>query len=196
MSDAGRVLYFARHGETPWNLEGRWQGHTDVALSDRGREQAAALGARLAGLGIAHVRASDLSRARETAAIVAAALGIADVVIDPDLRERAFGVFEGLTREECATRHPEVWADYERDRRIYPPGAEAHESVLARMNAAVRAAHGAAAPEDAVLMVSHGGAVRLMLSAATGRPLPPMPNGSVYRVLFDGERFLDVRDVG
>jgi broad specificity phosphatase PhoE len=195
MSD-GRVLYLARHGETPWNLEGRWQGHTDVALSERGREQAAALGARLAGLGIAHVRASDLSRARETATIVAAALGLTDVVVDPDLRERAFGVFEGLTREECASRHPAVWADYERDRRIYPPGAEAHENVLARMNAAVRAAHTAAASDDAVLLVSHGGSVRLMLSAATGRPLPPMPNGSVYRVVFDGDRFTEVDHIG
>ena len=196
MASDGRVLYLARHGETPWNLEGRWQGHTDVALSERGREQAAALGARLAGLGIAHVRASDLSRAHETATIVAAALGVADVIVDPDLRERAFGVFEGLTRDECATRHPEVWADYERDRRIFPPGAEAHEHVLARMNAAVRRAAGATeANGAAVLVVSHGGSIRLMLSAALGQPLPPMPNGSVYRVVLDGEHFTDVQNL-
>jgi broad specificity phosphatase PhoE len=193
----GRVLYLARHGETPWNNEGRWQGHTDVALSDRGREQAMALGARVRDKGIAHVCSSDLSRAKETAEIVARQIGLAGVVVDPDLRERAFGVFEGLTREECAARHPEVWADYERDRRIYPPGAEAHEHVLARMSAAVRrAALAPAGDGQAVLVVSHGGSVRLLLSAATGQALPPIPNGGVYRVVLAGDRLVDVKSLG
>jgi broad specificity phosphatase PhoE len=192
-----RVLYLARHGETAWNLEGRWQGHTDVALSDRGRAQAIALAGRLVGLGIAHVHASDLSRARETAEIVARHLALADVAVDPDLRERAFGVFEGLTREECAARHPDVWADYERDRRIHPPGAEPHESVLARVTGAMRrAAAQPHAPDTAVLVVSHGGSMRLLLSAVTGQPQPPIANGGLFRVVFDGEVFTDVENFG
>jgi probable phosphoglycerate mutase len=106
---APRTLYLARHGETDWNLEGRWQGQTDIGLNGSGRAQAAALAERLAGHGIAHVSASDLSRARQTAEIVARRLGVATVAVDHALRERGFGVFEGLTREECAQRFPDSW---------------------------------------------------------------------------------------
>jgi probable phosphoglycerate mutase len=190
-----RVLYFARHGETPWNLAGRWQGHTDVALSDRGREQALALATRLTGAGLGQVRTSDLVRARETAEIVARHLALGEVGVDPDLRERGFGVFEGLTREECAAQHPEVWAIYERDRRLFPPGAESHEHVIARLREAVRRAAGAPG-KDGVLLVSHGGSIRLLLSAATGRQLPPIGNGGLFRAVLDGDDLRDVQDMG
>src|SRR5215213_2410221 len=109
-SAASRTLLLARHGETAWNSEGRWQGHTDIALSPRGREQAVALAGRLQRLGhaVARIRSSDLGRARETAEIVARTLGVTDLGVDPRLRERGFGVFEGLTREECGARYPDL----------------------------------------------------------------------------------------
>jgi probable phosphoglycerate mutase len=89
-----RHLFLARNGETDWNLAGRWQGHTDVPLNATGRAQAGALAERLRGEGIATVGASDLSRARHTAEIVAAALGVPVALVDPDLREQRFGRFE------------------------------------------------------------------------------------------------------
>src|SRR6185369_10870266 len=136
---ARRFFYLARHGETSWNLAGRWQGQTDVGLNDRGREQAEALAGRLRGHGIARVRASDLLRARETAEIVARTLGLGGgVSIDPALRERGYGVFEGLTRDQCAAQHPEAWACYMADRTFAPPGAERQQDLVLRMRAAIQ----------------------------------------------------------
>ena len=126
------------------------------------------------------------SRARETAAIAAPHLGLRDldVVVDAGLRERGYGVFEGLTRHECEARHPEDWARYQADRTHTPAQAEPQAQVVARMQAAViRAAARAAREEDAVLIVSHGGAIRALLTATTGIRPPPMENGAVFRVV-------------
>src|SRR5436309_15386015 len=97
-----RTVYLARHGETAWNREGRWQGHTDVVLNEAGQEQARRLAERLRGASVVEVRASDLARAWQSAEIVAAALGVAAVVRDPDLGERGVGGFAGLARQEWA----------------------------------------------------------------------------------------------
>ncbi len=192
------ILFLARHGETDWNRANRWQGHTDVALNDVGRAQAAALGARLRGLGVARVFASDLSRARETAEIVAGLLGAPFLGVDADLRERGFGVFEGLTRVECEARHPEAWRLYSGDPRCPPPGAEPHDRVVARMGAALRRL--AAAPDGAddpgpALVVSHGGAIRALLSHERGAPLPPIPNGASFRIVIEGGRFVEIDEL-
>ena len=93
------TLLLVRHGETDWNAEGKLQGHTDRPLNDYGRRQAQALADRLAGEAIDAVYASDLSRARETAEILGARLGL-PVVVDPDLREKNWGSWEGLTSDE------------------------------------------------------------------------------------------------
>ena len=104
---AARIIYLSRHGETDWNAEGRWQGHTDKPLNDNGRGQARALAESLRRTGLAGVVSSDLLRARETAEIVAAALGLTIDYFDPDLRERTIGVFEGLhPRRLRADPHP------------------------------------------------------------------------------------------
>jgi probable phosphoglycerate mutase len=193
-------VYLARHGETEWNRMGRWQGHTDVVLSEIGREQANALGERLRGLGIGRVLTSDLARARETAEIVARAIGVSTPALDRDLRERAFGRFEGLTREECAVRFPDDWALYRTDPTCIPPGGEPHHEVIARMAVAVRRAAGVVDPRapaaSSVLVISHGGSIRALLSHVTGTPLPPMQNAAVFRlsVLPTGD-FADVERV-
>jgi broad specificity phosphatase PhoE len=188
MAIVPRTLLFARHGETSWNHEARWQGHTDIALNDRGREQAAALAARLRGLGVGHVFSSDLQRARETAAIVAKLLMVDQVTVDPRLRERGFGAFEGLTRDDCASRFPEIWAAYEADRRVMPPGSEPHDAVIARLRAGVAAAIATARDDAAVLVVGHGGALRLFLTSVFDRPFAPIANGAVLRaaIIRDG----------
>jgi broad specificity phosphatase PhoE len=181
----GRILYLARHGETSWNREGRWQGHTDIALNDVGRGQARWLGELLRGLDIARIHSSDLRRARQTAEAAAEILGVAQIVIDAELRERSFGVFEGLTREECASRHPELWTSYRADPRQVPPGAESQEALAARMHAAVGRAVARKHPSDdaPVLVVSHGGSIRALLARATGTMPPPLENVAVFRVV-------------
>jgi len=180
---AQRVLFLARHGETAWNLEQRWQGQTDVDLNDAGRAQAAALAARLAAHRITRVVASDLARARETAEIIARQLGLDDVLLDAGLRERGYGIFEGLTRAECEAQHPEEWARYVADHRHTPTRAELDAVVAARMQAAVaRAGAHANGTGGAVLVVSHGGSIRALIAAATGWRPPPMGNGDTYRV--------------
>jgi len=178
------VLFLARHGETSWNREQRWQGQVDIGLNSSGLAQAQALAERLVGRGITHIVASDLSRARETAEIVARHLGIADLSIDPDLRERGYGVFEGLTREECESQQPSDWARYLADRTYTPARGERQELVVARMRiAVVRAATLAPTPEAPVLVVGHGGAIRALIAADTGLRPPPMENGATFRAL-------------
>lgn len=152
---------------------------------------------RLRDLNVRHVRSSDLGRARETAEIVARALEIPEVIVDRRLRERGFGAFEGLTREECMQRFPDVWAAYESDRRVMPTGSEPHEQVIGRLEQGVRSALDATAGmPGALLIVGHGGSLRLLLAAAFGRPFPPIGNAGLLRVLAVGHRLESVEDLG
>jgi len=185
-----RIIYLARHGETEWNRVGRWQGKTDIPLSDVGREQARALRDRVRGRGILRVYASDLGRARETADIVAAALGLTPVTLDERLRERGFGCFEGLTRAECQRHHPEAWARYLADRRSTPPDAEPQAQVVERMRAALVDVATATPDGGAVLAVSHGGAIRSFVHAITGLAPPPLDNAALFRARFEEDRFV------
>lgn len=177
-----RVAYLARHGETEWNREHRWQGQTDTPLNAAGRAQALALAAKIERCAVTRVHTSDLSRARETAEIVARWLGLGPVVPDPDLRERNFGVFEGLTFAECAEKLPEMWARY-LAKRTRPDEAESDQALADRV---IRGVKRAVAGDGIALIVTHGGAMRAYLQA-TG--VPPatdddfaLPNGAVVRL--------------
>jgi 2,3-bisphosphoglycerate-dependent phosphoglycerate mutase len=101
-----------RHGETEWNAERRIQGQIDIGLNDTGRRQAVAAGRWLRAAGITALYASDLRRAWDTAAEIGRALDL-QAVATPDLRERRYGVFEGLTYAEAARRFPEGYAAFE-----------------------------------------------------------------------------------
>lgn len=130
---APRVL-LVRHGESTWNAEGRWQGQADPPLSDRGREQARAAATHLPAA--TAVVASDLERARETAALLVATRAL-DVVIDTDLRERDAGAFSGLTRADIHDRFPGALPDDPRRRPddeglVAPPGWELDDDVVTR----------------------------------------------------------------
>ncbi len=126
---ATRILAI-RHGETAWNVDGRLQGHRDIPLGDTGRVQARRLAQALAGRGdIDAIVSSDLSRALETARIVAEAQGL-PVTTDIGLRERCFGDFEGRTFAEVSAAWPaeaERWR--RRDPDWSPPGEQA-ETLL------------------------------------------------------------------
>jgi broad specificity phosphatase PhoE len=186
-----RRLYIARHGETDWNAGRRLQGAADIPLNDAGRAQARALAAELASAGIVAVTTSDLGRAHETGAIAAAALGLAAPAVDPELRERSFGVFEGLTREELEARFPAEWSAWLANATA-PPGAEPAPAVVARMKRAIERLLELPGP---ALVVSHGAAMRLVLTELGGRPVQPIANGGIYRVDAEGAaRIVDAWD--
>jgi probable phosphoglycerate mutase len=150
-------LILIRHGETAWNRERRMQGQTDTPLSDTGRAQADAVGRRLARHPFAALYSSDLSRAWETAAAIARAhVQDHDIRREPALRERTFGVFEGLTYDEMAQRYPDEHARFSaRDPDYAVPGGESprqfFERSLACLEAIARAHEG-----ESVVVVTHG----------------------------------------
>jgi probable phosphoglycerate mutase len=183
-----RLVFMTRHGETDWNLEGRWQGHTDVPLNERGRAQARAVAETLREVGLVGLVSSDLSRARETAEIVGASLGLGVAYVDADLRERMFGVFEGLTRAECERLHPEAWRAWVEEQRP-ADGVEPPSSVAARVTAAIRrAAERIGREGQPVLLVSHGSALRSVVHQATGASVGPIANGAIWRIEWDARR--------
>jgi broad specificity phosphatase PhoE len=172
------ILYLARHGETDWNADGRLQGQTDIPLNAVGRAQAVVLAARLRTASIAAIATSDLARARGTAEIVAAELGVPVTLVDAAFRERAYGIFEGLTQAQAQARDPAEWARFvEGDGTSV--GVEALADVARRMkDATLRAAMVLPSP---ALIVSHGRAIRELLATAVGMNVPAIGNGGVYR---------------
>jgi probable phosphoglycerate mutase len=178
-----RVLLFARHGETEWNATGRWQGQTDVPLNERGRAQAEALGAWLRGQRVEAIASSDLSRARETGEIAGRAIGLTVSYVDAGFRERAYGIFEGLTRDECIALYPAEWERFERDPNHLPEGVETIDHLAERMMAGLRRV--AALDERVWLIVSHGRAIRALASLVSNAVTAPLANGAAYRFVLE-----------
>jgi broad specificity phosphatase PhoE len=159
------TLLLVRHGETDWNRDGRWQGGSDTPLNDLGREQARALAEQLDG-DIDVVYSSDLARARETAEIVAAKLGL-EVRVDRRLRERGFGSWEGLTTSEIEERFSDSHRRWHAGDGHGAEDAETFEDFSARVNdflADVLRLH----PGEEVLVISHGGSMRVIHALAAG----------------------------
>jgi len=162
-------LLFVRHGETDWNAEGRLQGHTDRPLNDDGRRQAEALADRLAGEdAVDAIYASDLSRARETAEIVGERLGLT-VVIDPDLREKNWGNWEGLTGDERASVE------------FVGESTEAHRERVLRAVRRIAERH----PDQRIVVVTHGGSLRRIQAALNGVAEPVIDNCQVWPWVLD-----------
>jgi 2,3-bisphosphoglycerate-dependent phosphoglycerate mutase len=170
------TLLLVRHGETDWNRELRIQGSSDTELNATGRAQALELARELADVPLDAVYTSDLGRARETAEIVVADREL-EVKLDPDLRERRFGSWEGLTRAEIAERFPDLeHHDGETD-------DEVRQRILAAVGRIV-AAH----PGEDVLVVSHGGALNALWHHAFGERIVRWGNCAAYRLTVrDGE---------
>jgi broad specificity phosphatase PhoE len=155
-----------RHGQTPWNATGRWQGHAHVPLNDQGRQQAAQLANYLAQQqeDIAAIYSSDLSRAYETAQIISNRLG-KPVIADGRLREVDMGEWQGLTKEEIKLWDSERYEMVMRDGFHNPrPGGESGSQVQTRAVIALEAIV-AQHPESHVLVVTHGGTIRHILDA-------------------------------
>ena len=188
-----RRLTLIRHALTAWNADGRFQGHSDVPLSDDGRRQARRLARHVTGTETdAVVYASSSSRALETARI---AFPNHEIVVDPRLRELNFGVFEGHTQSENEAR--DAWREWFADpfeRRV--PGGESYRDLRERMVAWMEDAH--AAHEDHVVAVTHSGAIQMLLSWVLGVEHPRwrkriyLRHASVSRVLFrDGDMLVE-----
>lgn len=196
-------LCLVRHGETDWNVEHRIQGQQDVSLNATGEAQALSLAAQLAE---GHPRpvavySSNLQRAHATACTLAAALSL-PVNLNPALRERNFGYFEGLTGHEAKERYPEAYVHHmEREVDFDQHGGETLRGFAARALGGlveILSQH----EGQTVLVVTHGGVLDLMYRVVTDRPLSAprdfaLPNcapnwfryvrdGAVERWILDG----------
>jgi broad specificity phosphatase PhoE len=160
-------MFLVRHGATQRTAEGRFSGSVGVDLSDEGRWQAERLGERLRQERLTAVYASPLSRAVDTARVVAATCGLEPQIVD-GLREISHGHWEGLTRAEVETRFPDEYAEWEQDPFAFAPeGGESGVAVLARALPALRhivTSHAG----GRVLVVSHKATIRLLLSSLLG----------------------------
>lgn len=174
-------LYLVRHGETMANREFRYVGTRDDPLSAHGQKQATQLAEALSGLPVAAVYSSPLQRTYNTALAIAVRHSL-EVQSVEDIRECDFGEWEGLSRAEVLERSPEDsqrLREWEHDSSIAPPGGESFEALQQRVCVAVeRLAQ--AHPDQAIVLVSHVGPIKVLLSAALGAPL-----SSAFRIFLD-----------
>jgi len=191
-------LILVRHGETDWNLEGRYQGQADLPLNERGREQAKLLAERLRSERIEAIYASDLSRAYETAKIIAKALG-QEVKALESLREVDTGVWTGLTFQKVEIRYQKHLREWRADPlRVKRLEGESYLELFERTKAAIGEiveAH----PDQTVLIVGHGGNIKSIVLDALGvradRAIEiasrfAADNASLHIVQYDGDEML------
>ncbi|NJD24934.1 MAG: histidine phosphatase family protein [Betaproteobacteria bacterium] len=192
----GTRICLVRHGETPWNAERRIQGQIDIGLNAAGQRQAAAAGRWLRGAGIAALYSSDLQRARHTAEAIGAALGLAPVLY-PQLRERCYGVFEGLTYAEAQVRFPGGYAAFEGRNADYDfENGESLRALFDRVTGKLvelAAAHAG----QAIAIVVHGGVLDIVNRFVRGNPLEMprdflIPNAGLnWIVAVDGAWYIE-----
>ncbi|MFC8170648.1 histidine phosphatase family protein [Streptomyces sp. NPDC057242] len=163
----GRRIVLWRHGQTSWNLERRFQGSTDIELTETGVAQARRAARLLAALQPDAVVASDLKRAAATAAELAALTGH-DVAHDAALRETYAGEWQGLTHDEIVARYGEQYAAWKRGEPVRRGGGELETEVADRA-APVVLEHADKLPENGTLVVvSHGGTIRTTIGRLLG----------------------------
>ncbi|GAB3903533.1 histidine phosphatase family protein [Microbispora bryophytorum] len=158
-----RRVVCLRHGQTLWNVEKRFQGHTDIALDETGVAQAARAASLLAALRPTMVVASDLRRAYDTASALGRLTGL-DVAVDKDLRERGGGEWEGLTRDEIRAGWPVEYEAWE------APGGEDVAHVADRVADAIGRWASRLDENGLLVVASHGAALRLGICRMLGLP--------------------------
>jgi len=193
------LVLVARHGETDWNAERRFQGHADRPLNARGRAQARALADRLAGIPLAAALASDLARARDTAEVVATRHGLT-VRVEPELREVDVGSWTGRTEQELRETQPDAYGRWRGGLPGWRDG-ETYDEMAARVVPALRRVAADHAEDGRpILLVGHGATIRALEAAATGEDLralrarrPVVPNGSLWAVRATPSGLVDFR---
>lgn len=183
---------FIRHGETAWNTQRRLQGQLDIGLNEHGERQARAAGRWLAGqAAIDVIYASDLSRAWCTAEYIGAALGLTPLPA-PQLRERRYGLFEGLTYTEARQQHPEQYARHEaREPDFVIPDGESLQQFHDRVSNCVMALADAHAGQT-LAVVLHGGVLDIINRFVRQHPLNTprdflIPNAGLNWIVRDAE---------
>lgn len=180
------TLILLRHGETEWNLTGRWQGQAvDTPLTELGREQARIVARRLTAYPIQAIYSSDLVRAFETAQIVGQVLGLAPIA-EPGLRESDIGTWTGLTWDEITARFPDEVTAMFAGEDVRRGGGESYSEMQARLAATfdrIIAAH----PGQTVLLVGHGAALRSLIAYVLSADLAQM-----HRIVIGGNTALSV----
>jgi broad specificity phosphatase PhoE len=156
-------LVLWRHGQTEWNVQGRFQGQSDIPLDEVGEQQAERAARLLAALRPDVIISSDLGRAMATAAPLARLTGLT-VSVDKDLRERHGGAWEGLTDVQIRTRYPVEYAQWR------PPEGESTATVADRAGSALDRIADGLAPGSLAVVVSHGAAIRLGAARLLGLP--------------------------
>lgn len=166
-------VLLVRHGETPWNREGRYQGRTDIPLSPEGEAQVRALGQRLAEVPIAVAVASPLTRARRTAEAILAGRSV-PLELDEGLLEISHGAWEGKLASDVEREHAEmfgVWRSGPGRQAPAGPGAETLGDVEDRAWAAFSRVVSRLGPDDTALVVAHDAVNRVILCRVLGLPL-------------------------
>ena len=166
--DAPSQIAVVRHGQTEWSVNGRHTGTTDIPLTDHGRDEARASAPLVQALAVDHVRCSPLQRARETCDLLGLAVA---PIIDPDLVEWNYGIYEGITTKEIRETVPAwtVWFGG-------CPDGETPEQVAARVDRVIAAARAAG---GTTLVVAHGHVLRVLTARWLG--LPP-EDGRFFRL--------------
>jgi broad specificity phosphatase PhoE len=162
-SDHSVRLVLWRHGQTRWNMEGRFQGQSDIPLDDVGVQQAERAARLLAALQPSAIFSSDLIRATATAAPLARLTGLS-VTLDKDLRERYGGLWEGLTDADIRARYPVEHSQWR------PPEGETSAAVADRAGGAMERIADTLTPGTLAVVVSHGAALRLGAARLLGLP--------------------------
>lgn len=165
-------IILARHGETPWNAEGRYQGQEDIPLSPVGEAQARALGERLKGVAIDRAVASPLVRAQRTAELALGESRRDLLTTDPGLMEIAHGTWEGLLASEIRERDAErlqAWRDTPHE--VLMPEGESLQHVFDRAWPALERAAEGLGRDDTLLVVAHDAVNRVLLCHVLGIPL-------------------------
>lgn len=154
-------LYLVRHGQTSWNIGGRAQGHTNISLDPTGLDQARLVGRAFEGVQVDRILCSDLARCTETAEPISRALGLP---FEPrrDLRERAFGEWEGNRFADVSSQLMErAQAAGISAQQVRPPGGESFEDVWLRLEPLHEWLK---STDDSVAIVSHGGTLSILLA--------------------------------
>ncbi|MBK8317867.1 MAG: histidine phosphatase family protein [Betaproteobacteria bacterium] len=163
-------LCLVRHGETEWNAARRIQGQIDIGLNETGLRQAEAAGRWLKTAGIMALYSSDLKRARTTAEAIGRALGLVPVLV-PEMRERRYGTFEGLTYDEAKAKYPEGYAAFEGRNADYSfENGESLHAMFERVTSRLKEIAAAHAGQN-VVVVLHGGVLDIINRFARGNSL-------------------------
>ena len=190
------AFFIFRHGETDWNAERRFQGHTDIPLNETGRRQANELAKKIKSLDLNAILTSDLVRARETAEICGKDANV-PVQVFPQLREANLGDAEGMLREEVIAKYgSNAWARWisvkTEDLDFGYPNGELKSDQLARVLNFLRTYLSDNHDFVRLGISSHGGVVRRVVHSCVGAPADPvpLPNCSIYHLTYNSEQNL------